>query len=173
MPHLTPVLHGCPLCNIVPPAAVTIAGAGPTHQTSSLAVSSAHDATDSIPLGLVVAGLRQPGDRHCRDLRSRSADHGLHPDLGLGRLTRFRAPASLAAVASALRPAIVEWQTYRAVSRRAKWMATLTMALCAAIMLWCVPVFWAKCLSIASMAVVAIWLWLRPEPPPRTLPGAH
>ncbi|WP_031330672.1 YbaN family protein, partial [Xanthomonas phaseoli] len=70
-------------------------------------------------------------------------------------------------------PAIVEWQTYRAVSRKAKWMATLTMTVCAAIMLWCVPVFWVKCLSIGSMAVVAIWLWLRPEPPPRPLPGAH
>ncbi|MCF5931882.1 YbaN family protein, partial [Xanthomonas perforans] len=70
-------------------------------------------------------------------------------------------------------PAIVEWQTYRAVSRKAKWMATLTMTVCAAIMLWCVPVFWVKYLSIGSMAVVAIWLWLRPEPPPRPLPGAH
>ncbi|MEA9808756.1 YbaN family protein [Xanthomonas campestris pv. raphani] len=72
-------------------------------------------------------------------------------------------------------PAIVEWQTYRAVSRKAKWMATLTMTICAAIMLWCVPVLWVKCLSIGSMAVVAIWLWLRPEPPPRALqtPASH
>ncbi|ENZ96120.1 hypothetical protein O1K_05747 [Xanthomonas fragariae LMG 25863] len=32
---------------------------------------------------------------------------------------------------------------------------------------------WFKCLSIGSMAVVAIWLWLRPEPPPRALPAQH
>lgn len=51
----------------------------------------------------------------------------------------------------------------------------LTMTICAAIMLWCVPVLWVKCLSIGSMAVVAIWLWLRPEPPPRALqsPASH
>ncbi|WAT14552.1 YbaN family protein [Xanthomonas fragariae] len=70
-------------------------------------------------------------------------------------------------------PAIVEWQTYRAVSRKAKWMATGIMTICACIMLWCIPVLWVKCLSIGSMAVVAIWLWLRPEPPPRALPAQH
>lgn len=62
-------------------------------------------------------------------------------------------------------PAIVQWQVHRAVSRRAKWLATASMAACAAIMLWCVPSRWAQGLSIGCMAVVAIWLWLRPEPP--------
>ncbi len=65
-------------------------------------------------------------------------------------------------------PAIVQWQTHRAVSRKAKWMATSTMAVCAAIMLWCVPSRWAQVLSIGCMAAVAIWLWLRPEPPADT-----
>lgn len=62
-------------------------------------------------------------------------------------------------------PAIINWQAHGAVSRYAKWMATLTMAACAGIMLWCVPIGWVKWLSIGSMAVVAIWLWSRPLPP--------
>lgn len=62
-------------------------------------------------------------------------------------------------------PVIRDWQAHGAVSRRAKWMATLTMVVCAAIMLWCVPVAWVKAFSIGSMAVVGVWLWLRPLPP--------
>lgn len=62
-------------------------------------------------------------------------------------------------------PVISDWQAHGAVSRRAKWMATLTMLLCALIMLWCVPLAWVKWLSIGCMAVVATWLWARPLPP--------
>jgi len=62
-------------------------------------------------------------------------------------------------------PAIVQWQTHRAVSRKAKWMATATMLVCAAIMLWCVPSRLAQVFSIGSMAAVGVWLWCRPEPP--------
>lgn len=60
---------------------------------------------------------------------------------------------------------IVQWQTHRAVSRKAKWMATATMLACAAIMLWCVPSPLAQVFSIGSMALVGAWLWCRPEPP--------
>jgi uncharacterized membrane protein YbaN (DUF454 family) len=62
-------------------------------------------------------------------------------------------------------PAIANWQAHGAVSRYGKWMATITMAVCAGIMLWCVPVAWVKWFSIGSMTVVAIWLWTRPLPP--------
>ncbi|MGB3393274.1 MAG: YbaN family protein [Stenotrophomonas sp.] len=62
-------------------------------------------------------------------------------------------------------PLIVNWQRHGAVSRKAKWMATATMALCALIMLWCVPLAWVKWFSIGSMACVCIWLWMRPLPP--------
>jgi uncharacterized membrane protein YbaN (DUF454 family) len=62
-------------------------------------------------------------------------------------------------------PVIRDWQAYGAVSRRGKWMASVTMLVCALIMLWCVPVLWVKALSIGCMSVVAIWLWLRPLPP--------
>ncbi|KRG83757.1 membrane protein [Stenotrophomonas daejeonensis] len=63
-------------------------------------------------------------------------------------------------------PLIVNWQRHGAVSRKAKWMATATMALCALIMLWCVPLAWVKWFSIGSMACVCAWLWMRPLPPP-------
>jgi uncharacterized membrane protein YbaN (DUF454 family) len=62
-------------------------------------------------------------------------------------------------------PAIMNWRQHRSVSRRGKRLATASMALCAAITLWCVPVLWLKLLSISCMAVVCAWLWARPLPP--------
>ena len=62
-------------------------------------------------------------------------------------------------------PVILAWREHGAVSRRGKKMATATMAVCAAITLWCVPLFWVKVLSISCMAVVCGWLWRRPLPP--------
>ena len=62
-------------------------------------------------------------------------------------------------------PLIVNWERHGAVSRKAKWLATLTMMLAAALMLWYVPLPWVKWLSVASMACVCTWLWLRPLPP--------
>ena len=67
-------------------------------------------------------------------------------------------------------PMIRDWQAHRAVSRRAKWAATLTMLLCAGVFL--LLMFstashraWMVALPITCMAVVGTWLWLRPEPP--------
>lgn len=62
-------------------------------------------------------------------------------------------------------PMIVDWQAHGAVSRRAKWLATGTMAGCAAILWWAAPRPWLAAAGIACMAAVATWLWLRPEPP--------
>ena len=67
-------------------------------------------------------------------------------------------------------PAIADWQAHGAVSRRAKRAATWTMLACAAVLLWLMPRFhahrwWMTALPIACMAVVALWLWRRPEPP--------
>ena len=66
-------------------------------------------------------------------------------------------------------PVIGDWQAHGAVSRRAKWTATLTMLLCAAILLGIMLStgshrWWMAALPIACMAMVAAWLWLRPEP---------
>ena len=63
-------------------------------------------------------------------------------------------------------PSIRNWREHGAVSLYGKRMATLTMAVCAAITLWCVPVLWVKVVSIGSMSVVCAWLWTRPLPPP-------
>ena len=66
-------------------------------------------------------------------------------------------------------PVIRDWQAHGAVSRRAKWTATWTMLLCAGILLGMMLSmgghrWWMAALPIACMAVVAVWLWWRPEP---------
>lgn len=67
-------------------------------------------------------------------------------------------------------PMIRDWQTYRAVSRRAKWAATWTM-LASAIILLAIMLAsgshraWMVALPIGCMVIVATWLWKRPEPP--------
>ena len=68
-------------------------------------------------------------------------------------------------------PLIRDWQGQRAVPRRAKWAATWTMLACAAILLIVMALvgahrWWMAALPIACMAVVALWLWRRPEPRP-------
>jgi uncharacterized membrane protein YbaN (DUF454 family) len=69
-------------------------------------------------------------------------------------------------------PAIVDWQAHGAVSRRAKWSATLAMLGCALILLAIMTRFpahrwWMTALPIACMAIVGFWLWRRPEPAQR------
>lgn len=62
-------------------------------------------------------------------------------------------------------PMIHSWQAYGAVSRRAKWLATLMMAASAGLMFATAPAVWMAATGSAIMAVVATWLWRRPEPP--------
>lgn len=62
-------------------------------------------------------------------------------------------------------PILCQWRTYRAVHRRAKCAATLSMAAGAAILWWTSPSVWVNAVACAVMATVAVWLWLRPEPP--------
>jgi uncharacterized protein len=61
-------------------------------------------------------------------------------------------------------PIIRDWEAHGAVSRRAKWMATTMMAVSAAIFFLTAPKLWMAVTGTAIMAVVATWLWLRPEP---------
>jgi uncharacterized membrane protein YbaN (DUF454 family) len=61
-------------------------------------------------------------------------------------------------------PMIRDWQDGGAVSRRSKWLASGTMVVCAAIMFLTAPKPWMAATGTAIMAVVATWLWLRPEP---------
>ncbi|AJC47103.1 MULTISPECIES: YbaN family protein [Xanthomonas] len=60
---------------------------------------------------------------------------------------------------------IRDWERHGAVSRRGKWMATLTMAACALVLLLFVHRLWVQVLAIGCMSAVALWLWWRPEPP--------
>ena len=64
-------------------------------------------------------------------------------------------------------PMIRDWQAHGAVSRRAKWLAVSMMAACAAIMFLTAPKWWMAATGTGFMTVVAVWLWARPEPPPR------
>ncbi|WP_299451516.1 YbaN family protein [uncultured Pigmentiphaga sp.] len=61
-------------------------------------------------------------------------------------------------------PMIRNWRTQGAVSRRAKWSATLMMGACAALLFITPAPPWAAILATGFMAAVAIWLWMRPEP---------
>lgn len=61
---------------------------------------------------------------------------------------------------------IRNWENGHTVSRKAKWSASIVMGLCAVLLLvlvndWRLPLF-----GIASMAIVLLWLWQRPEPKP-------
>mgnify|MGYP002356036958 CR=1 FL=1 len=64
-------------------------------------------------------------------------------------------------------PMIVAWETHGAVSRRAKWLASVMMTLCSLLMWWSPSPTWAWALGTGIMAVTGTWLWLRPEPEPR------
>lgn len=61
-------------------------------------------------------------------------------------------------------PMIGDWEREGAVSRRAKRLATLMMALGAAVMFLTAPKPWMAATGTAIMACVALWLWRRPEP---------
>jgi len=61
-------------------------------------------------------------------------------------------------------PLLRNWQLHRAVSRRAKWAATGTMTFCSVVCFATAPGAWMAWLGTGIMAIVATWLWLRPEP---------
>ncbi|MDQ3286963.1 MAG: YbaN family protein [Pseudomonadota bacterium] len=63
-------------------------------------------------------------------------------------------------------PMIRDWQAQGAVSRRAKWLATIMMAASAAVMFLTAPRWWMAASGSAIMCLVAAWLWCRPEPRP-------
>lgn len=62
-------------------------------------------------------------------------------------------------------PMISNWRAGGFVSRRAKWSATVMMALCAVILAWTSDHVLPFALVSAIMLSVLVWLWLRPEPP--------
>ncbi|WP_415045464.1 YbaN family protein [Gordonia sp. (in: high G+C Gram-positive bacteria)] len=62
-------------------------------------------------------------------------------------------------------PMIRDWQQHGAVARRAKWLATGTMAVCAAVLFAVTPIVWVAVGATVFMTGMCTWIWLRPEPP--------
>jgi len=69
-------------------------------------------------------------------------------------------------------PIISAWEREGAISRRAKWTATVLMGVCAVMMFAVAERAALAAFGTATMLVVAVWMWRRPEPgarpPPRT-----
>lgn len=61
-------------------------------------------------------------------------------------------------------PMIRDWQATGSVSRKAKYMAIGSMAVCAVILFLVTPKWWIATIGTAIMAIIGTWLWLRPEP---------
>ncbi|AVH13533.1 YbaN family protein [Acinetobacter indicus] len=57
-----------------------------------------------------------------------------------------------------------DWRANGTVPRKAKWFATIMMLISACIMLFTTAPLAVKIFTNLTMFVVAIWLWLRPEP---------
>lgn len=61
-------------------------------------------------------------------------------------------------------PTLRDWRANGTVARKAKWIATIMMTASGILMLFTSAPFWVKVFTDTTMLVVAIWLWLRPEP---------
>ncbi|MFC4309001.1 YbaN family protein [Steroidobacter flavus] len=64
-------------------------------------------------------------------------------------------------------PMLRDWRKHGAVSRRAKIMATVMMTASAVILFLTISRMWLAEAITGVMALVLMWLWLRPEPPPK------
>jgi uncharacterized membrane protein YbaN (DUF454 family) len=61
-------------------------------------------------------------------------------------------------------PILYNWRNGRLVARRAKISATVSMLVCAIVMLGLLDHAWWLYLAIAGMALGNLWIWSRPEP---------
>ncbi|MNR41350.1 Inner membrane protein YbaN [compost metagenome] len=61
-------------------------------------------------------------------------------------------------------PMLRSWDDGGRVSRRVKWLATLSMSASSVLIVYLSSRPWLAGLALASMACVLVWLWLRPEP---------
>ncbi|MGE7956445.1 YbaN family protein [Pseudomonas sp. NPDC089530] len=60
-------------------------------------------------------------------------------------------------------PILSNWRNGRIVSRRAKISATVSMLLCAGLMLSLLNHHWTLYLALAGMGLGNLWIWSRPE----------
>ena len=61
-------------------------------------------------------------------------------------------------------PTLRDWRANGTVPRKAKWIASIMMAASGILMLFTSAPFWVKVFTDTTMFIVAVWLWLRPEP---------
>ncbi|WOE32851.1 MULTISPECIES: YbaN family protein [unclassified Acinetobacter] len=61
-------------------------------------------------------------------------------------------------------PILTAWRKNGTVPRKAKWLATSMMLISGIIMLYTNAPLLVKIFTDVTMFIVAIWLWLRPEP---------
>jgi len=61
-------------------------------------------------------------------------------------------------------PTLRNWREYGTVPRKAKWIASIMMLMSGILMLFTNAPFIVKIFTDLTMFIVAVWLWLRPEP---------
>ncbi|MEH1710361.1 YbaN family protein [Acinetobacter pittii] len=61
-------------------------------------------------------------------------------------------------------PTLRDWRANGTVPRKAKWIASIMMAISGLIMLFTSAPLWVMVFTDTIMFIVAVWLWLRPEP---------
>jgi len=64
-------------------------------------------------------------------------------------------------------PILCNWRNGRIVSRKAKVSATVSMLLCAGLMLTLLNHHWTMYAAIAGMTLGNLWIWSRPEALPQ------
>ncbi|AVF56718.1 YbaN family protein [Pseudomonas fulva] len=62
-------------------------------------------------------------------------------------------------------PILYNWRNGKVIQRRAKVSATVSMLLCAVLMLVFLEHHWPVFLAIAGMSLGNLWIWSRPERP--------
>lgn len=61
-------------------------------------------------------------------------------------------------------PILSNWRNGRLIARRAKISATISMLICAVVMLALLDHGWTVYLAIGGMSLGNLWIWSRPEP---------
>ncbi|MDD0975036.1 YbaN family protein [Pseudomonas fontis] len=65
-------------------------------------------------------------------------------------------------------PILSNWRNGKLIQRRAKVSATISMLLCAGVMLAFLDHRWPVFLAIGGMTLGNLWIWSRPEPVPQS-----
>lgn len=64
-------------------------------------------------------------------------------------------------------PILYNWRNGKLIARRAKISATISMLICAVLMLSLLKHAWPMYLALTGMGMGNLWIWSRPEPVPQ------